>query len=78
MPDDIDRAQEINEQHLDDALAAFRLRTRGDLAGERGRTHCEDCDEPISVARRRAMPGCRRCIDCQAEFEAIHTNWRAL
>lgn len=32
-------------------------------------THCEMCEEPIPEARRKAMPGVRLCVDCQAEQE---------
>ena len=28
-------------------------------------SHCEDCDEPIPVARQKAVPGVRKCISCQ-------------
>jgi len=28
-------------------------------------THCEDCDETIPNARRKAVPGVRKCIVCQ-------------
>lgn len=70
MPDDVDRAQEINEQLLGDALAAQQ---RGMPRGESA-THCEDCGEPIPEARRKASPGCRKCIDCQTTLE----NWRPL
>ena len=28
-------------------------------------SHCEECGEAIPEARRRAVPGVRRCIDCQ-------------
>jgi ssDNA-binding Zn-finger/Zn-ribbon topoisomerase 1 len=30
---------------------------------------CKDCNEQISLARRRAIPGCKRCGDCQKERE---------
>ncbi|MFH1027804.1 MAG: TraR/DksA C4-type zinc finger protein [Pseudomonadota bacterium] len=40
--------------------------------------HCEDCGEMIPEARRRAVPGCKRCLSCQTEFEQIHIHWRAL
>lgn len=70
MPDEIDRAQEINEQLLGDALAQQQRRMpRGESLAE-----CVDCGEPIPEARRKAMPGCRRCIDCQT----LHEHWRAL
>ncbi|MFT5701412.1 MAG: phage/conjugal plasmid C-4 type zinc finger TraR family protein [Desulforhopalus sp.] len=32
-------------------------------------SNCEECDEPISVARRKAIPGVRLCILCQSEIE---------
>ena len=32
-------------------------------------THCEVCEEPIPEARRKALPGVRLCVVCQAEFE---------
>ena len=72
--DDVDRAQEINEAHLAEALA-LRLRsgTRRSLSEVEV---CIDCDEPIPDARRKAVPGCCRCIDCQAEFECGHTTVR--
>ena len=31
---------------------------------------CEECGEPIPEARRKALPGVRRCIDCQQELDA--------
>ncbi len=68
--DDIDYAQAINEQFLETALEDHR---RHMPTGE-SLTHCEDCGEEIPEARRKAVPGCRRCIDCQT----LHENWRAL
>lgn len=65
MPDEMDRVQESNEEFLDILLAEQqRAMPRGESA-----THCEECEEPIPQARRRAMPGCRRCIDCQISYE---------
>jgi phage/conjugal plasmid C-4 type zinc finger TraR family protein len=40
-----------------------------ELAGA-GSDICVDCEEPIPEARRRAVPHCRRCIECQRSFEA--------
>lgn len=73
MPDEAEQASGVTERWLSSVLAARPLPPTGPSA-----THCEDCEQPIPEARRRAQSGCRRCIDCQAEFEAIHTNWRAL
>lgn len=70
MPDEMDRVQKINEQFLDNAIAEQQ---RSMPTGE-SLLECEDCGEPIPEARRKAMPGCRRCIDCQTTLE----NWRPL
>ncbi|MDI7163419.1 DksA/TraR family C4-type zinc finger protein, partial [Escherichia coli] len=32
-------------------------------------THCEECDAAIPEARRRAIPGVRLCVNCQAEHD---------
>ena len=48
-----------------EAVARARLRAGRAAALESART-CTDCDEPISEARRRAVPGVQLCIDCQS------------
>jgi phage/conjugal plasmid C-4 type zinc finger TraR family protein len=37
-------------------------------------THCRDCGEPIPEKRRKAMPGYKRCVACQMEYEGNHAN----
>lgn len=37
-------------------------------------THCEECENPIPEARRKALPGVRLCIGCQAEMERQQKN----
>lgn len=32
-------------------------------------THCCDCKKPILRRRREALPGVRRCVDCQTILE---------
>ena len=71
MADDVDRAQRINEQLQADALGAHR---RKQLTVEDSYTDCIDCEEPIPEARRAAVPGCKRCIECQT----LHENWRPI
>lgn len=34
-----------------------------------GREDCLDCGDKIPLARRKAVRGCRRCIQCQGLFE---------
>lgn len=62
--DDIDRAQE--------AEAKFRTLAIQAATGSRGRqsaTECVECGAPIPEARQKAVPGCRLCVECQAEAE---------
>jgi phage/conjugal plasmid C-4 type zinc finger TraR family protein len=33
-------------------------------------TRCAECDEPIPEARRRAIPGVKLCVECQAVRDA--------
>ena len=68
--DEMDLAQEINERHLEESIQAQRDK----LPRGESNAHCEDCQEPIPEARREAVPGCRRCIDCQTLLE----HWSAL
>lgn len=67
--DDADRAQPDRENYLAGCVARAISR----LPAGPGLAICEDCDEEIPEERRRAVPGCRRCLECQAEFEK---GWR--
>ena len=49
-------------------LAASRPATRPERPAVSN--FCCDCGEEIPAARRAAMRGCTRCVDCQAELEA--------
>ena len=40
-------------------------RARSRLPCGPGLMHCEECNEPIPEARRKAMPGVRLCVACQ-------------
>jgi len=46
---------------VDDAIK----RARSKLPSGPGASHCEECDEPIPAARRKALPGVRLCVSCQ-------------
>lgn len=71
MPDEIDQAQACNE---DFQAFALELNQRSREPGTYTGIYCVECDEEIPEQRRKAMPGCRRCIDCQT----LHENWRPL
>jgi phage/conjugal plasmid C-4 type zinc finger TraR family protein len=42
---------------------------RSRLSKGESSTHCEECGFVIPEARRKAMPGVRLCVGCQAEIE---------
>lgn len=68
MTDQFDRAQEIEQMQRDAALSALE-----DIRAPRQTLEqCEDCGDDIPEARRRAAPGCSRCIDCQQLHERRH------
>lgn len=56
-------AVELAEQRVEQEAAAGIARARAALTGTSGRLVC-DCGEPISEARRRAVPNTDQCINC--------------
>jgi phage/conjugal plasmid C-4 type zinc finger TraR family protein len=65
--DEADCAQEYNDLFLSTTLTNHR--NRNEIGNGESAMECEDCGEKIPEARRRAVPGCVRCVLCQAEFE---------
>jgi phage/conjugal plasmid C-4 type zinc finger TraR family protein len=62
--------QDQIDASVDDAVKLARSRLP---AGE-GSTHCEACETVIPEARRKAIPGVRLCVGCQAEREKIQVT----
>lgn len=62
--------QEQIDASVDDAVK----RARNRLPKGESLTHCEMCEAQIPEARRRAVPGVRLCVDCQAELEKEQTD----
>ena len=54
--------QEQIDASVDDAVA----RARSNLPKGESRKACQECGETIPEARRKAVPGVRLCINCQA------------
>lgn len=54
--------QDQIEDSVKDALAIARAQ----LPSGDGLDDCEQCGEPIPEARRKALPGARTCVACQA------------
>ena len=62
MSDLIDDANEHAEHLLQQALAQHQRRAGSQATSAEW---CEGCGEAIPLARRVAVPGCQRCVDCQ-------------
>ena len=61
--------QEQIDATVEDAVQLARSRLpEGDSPSK-----CEECDALIPDARRKAVPGVRLCIKCQAELEKQHS-----
>lgn len=63
----------VNEQinsTIEDAVA----RARGEIPRGESLKFCEECEEPIPEARRKAVPGVRLCIACQQEKDSHNAS----
>lgn len=62
--------QDQIDASVEDAVRLARSRLQaGEAAHE-----CEDCGETIPEARRRAVPGARRCVACQEAADREDTG----
>jgi len=64
MADEVDITQERMEKELETLLSAREHASTG-----QSYLYCIDCEEPIPEARRQAIKGCQRCIQCQTKQE---------
>ena len=57
------------QEQIDDSVTDAVLAARAALAAAEGSGSgwCDECGEAIPEARRRALPGARTCVACQAE-----------
>lgn len=67
MADFADRASHVTDGYIADALRRHEMQRMS--APAESAIECEDCGEQIPEARRQAVPGCTRCIECQEFFE---------
>lgn len=64
MADEADIASEIEQLHREAAFAAWIRPFEGESLEQ-----CEDCGGEIPEARRQAIPGVTRCVECQTISE---------
>jgi phage/conjugal plasmid C-4 type zinc finger TraR family protein len=55
------------QDQIDASVEDAVKRARSRMPQGESRRACEECGEPIPEARRRAVPGVRLCVACQAE-----------
>lgn len=72
------RDDAVNDQiavSTDEAIARMRARSARRVTAEAAEAaeECDECGEPIPEARRRAVPGVRLCVACQAGHDRA---WR--
>jgi phage/conjugal plasmid C-4 type zinc finger TraR family protein len=58
------------QDQIDDTVKDGVLRAKSRIPQGPSATHCQECGEPIPVARRDALPGVRLCIACQQKADA--------
>lgn len=69
MVDMVDLAQEREQRWREAALRQVSLLDNDEEMDTDTPRFCEDCEEPIPLARVKAVPRCTRCIDCQKGAE---------
>jgi len=57
--------QDQIDSTIEDAIA----RARNQMPKGESLTHCEECEALIPEARRKAIPGVRLCVNCQAAHD---------
>ena len=67
MNDFADNGGITTQQYLDVEL--MRVKRALPAKNDPETIYCEECEEIIPKARRKAMPGCRLCVQCQEELE---------
>lgn len=59
------------QDQIDATVDSAVKRARSRLAQGESLLTCEECGESIPEARRRALPGVRRCVPCQSEADGL-------
>lgn len=57
------------QDQIDATIKDAIARARAQVPQGPGLSHCEECEAPIPLARRQAVPGVRLCVVCQQAQE---------
>ncbi len=58
------------QEHIDATLTEAIERVRAQQPSGESAVDCIDCGEPIPEARRQALQGVQRCVDCQEKVDS--------
>lgn len=58
------------QEQIDATVKDGIQRARSQLPQGKSRLRCEECDAPIPLARRKALPGVKLCVPCQETHDA--------
>lgn len=58
------------QDQIDASVADAVEQARSRIGRGESLAECEDCGETIPKARRQALPGVRKCLDCQEQADA--------
>jgi phage/conjugal plasmid C-4 type zinc finger TraR family protein len=61
--------QDQIDASVEDAVKRARSRLPDAEGLSKSFTHCEECENEIPEARRKAVPGVRLCVACQSEYD---------
>ena len=57
------------QEQIDASVGDAVKRVRSQLPSGESLAECEDCEGAIPEARREAVPGVRRCVTCQEDWD---------
>jgi len=57
------------QEQIDASIKDAIKQARSEMPVGEGLTHCEECENAIPEARRKAIAGVRLCVNCQAEHD---------
>jgi phage/conjugal plasmid C-4 type zinc finger TraR family protein len=57
------------QEQIDATVEDAIKRARNELPQGESLAHCQECGSEIPDARRKAVPGVRLCVACQAEHD---------
>ena len=57
------------QEQIDATIEDAIRRAREQMPRGESLSHCEECEKAIPPARRKAVPGVRLCVNCQAAHD---------